>query len=66
MDSEEVLTKNKVVQICKENKFVPGQPPSGGFHIYCNSDEWVGFARKIKSQHSACRTTQLEIRNGLD
>ena len=66
MNSEEVLTKNKVVQIRKENKFVLGQTPSGGFHIYCNSDEWVEFARKIKSQHSVCMTTQIEIKNGPD
>ena len=66
MNSEGISTKNKIVQICRENEIVLGQPPSGWFHVYCNSDEWIGFARKIKSQHSVCMTTQIEIKNGPD
>ena len=30
---EEVLTKNKIIEIRKENKFVLGQTPSGGFQF---------------------------------
>ena len=28
---EEILAKSKIIEICKENKFVLAQPPSGGF-----------------------------------
>lgn len=61
-DQEVEQLSNFIIEICKKNDYILGRTPSGGFHIYCNSDDsW--FSKLSKTSNSI---TQIKLMKGLD